>query len=118
MGFAFSDLKLSSDAFDEGGPIPARHTGDGEDLPPALSWKQAPAGTKAFAIICHDPYAPLISGNGTYGFVHWVLYNIPGDVQQLDDDSVLPSGPTLWQLLEKTEPHVNDMNRLVGQYER
>lgn len=83
MGFALSDMQLTSDAFDQGGAIPKKHTGEGEDVSPALAWQDAPANTKAFAVVCHDPDAPLVSANGTYGFVHWVLYNIPGNVSSL-----------------------------------
>lgn len=85
MGFALSDIQLTSDAFDNGGAIPAKHTGEGDDVSPALSWSGAPDGTASYAVICHDPDAPLISPNGTYGFVHWVLYNIPADVTSLTE---------------------------------
>jgi len=68
MGFAFSnDMQLSSSAFADGAAIDARHTGEGVDLSPALSWDNPPAGTKGYAVVCHDPDAPLISANGTYG---------------------------------------------------
>lgn len=87
MGFALSDMQLTSPAFTNGGTIPAKHTGEGEDVSPALSWSQAPEGTRAFAVICHDPDAPLISPGGTYGFVHWVLYNIPAAVTSLAEDN-------------------------------
>ena len=83
MGFALSDMQLTSTAFEPGGSIPSKHTGEGEDVSPALSWSNAPDGTKAFAVICHDPDAPLVSPAGTYGFVHWVLYNIPGSTTAL-----------------------------------
>ncbi len=85
MGFALSDLKVTSTAFRDGGAIPARHTGEGEDISPALAWSNAPEGTRAFAVVCHDPDAPLVSPGGTYGFVHWVLYNIPADVDRLPE---------------------------------
>lgn len=86
MGFALNlDLQLTSSAFANDGAIPTRHTGEGEDVSPALSWSCAPAGTKSFAVICHDPDAPLVSANGTYGFVHWVHYNIPADVTSLPE---------------------------------
>jgi len=85
MGFALSDMRLSSTAFDNGGAIPARHTGVGKDSSPALTWTGAPAGTKAFAVVCHDPDAPLVSPGGTYGFVHWVLYNIPASTSAIDE---------------------------------
>ena len=82
MGFALSDMTLTSSAFDNGGPIPAKYTGESEDVSPALAWRDAPNGTKSFALICHDPDAPLVKP-GTYGYVHWVLYGIPGDVSEL-----------------------------------
>jgi Raf kinase inhibitor-like YbhB/YbcL family protein len=86
MGFAPSEMTLSSPAFQHHGKIPKKHTGEGEDVSPALSWSKAPAGTKSFALVCHDPDAPLVSkGPGTYGFVHWVLYGIPGSVSELPE---------------------------------
>lgn len=86
MGFAFSnDMQLTSSAFSHDGAIPTRFTGEGEDVSPALSWSNAPEGTQAFAVVCHDPDAPLISANGTYGFVHWVHYNIPASVTSLPE---------------------------------
>jgi Raf kinase inhibitor-like YbhB/YbcL family protein len=84
MGFALSDMTLTSSAFDDGGPIPTRHTGEGEDVSPAMSWSKVPDGTRSFALICHDPDAPLLSP-GTYGFVHWVLYGIPGSATKLPE---------------------------------
>ena len=85
MGFALSDLRLTSKAFSNGSPIPPQHTGVGRDVSPPLAWSNPPAGTKAFAVICHDPDAPLVTAGGTYGFVHWVLYNIPASVTALDE---------------------------------
>lgn len=85
MGFAPSAMKLTSTAFEHGGRIPARHTGDGVDVSPELAWTDAPEGTRAFALICHDPDAPLVKP-GAYGFVHWVLYGIPGSVTSLPED--------------------------------
>lgn len=85
MGFALSNMQLSSTAFTNSSAIPAKYTGESDDVSPELTWKNAPEGTKAFAIVCHDPDAPLVSKNGTYGFVHWVLYNIPGNVTHLSE---------------------------------
>jgi Raf kinase inhibitor-like YbhB/YbcL family protein len=67
------DLAIGSPAFGHHEPIPARHAGDGEDIAPALEWSGAPEGTKAFAVVVHDPDAPLVDG-----FTHWVAYGIPG----------------------------------------
>jgi len=84
MGFALSDMQLTSSAFEAGGSIPTRYTGEGEDVSPALSWSGAPDGTRSFAVICHDPDAPLVLP-GTYGFVHWVLYGIPASATELPE---------------------------------
>lgn len=84
MGFALSDMTLSSPAFERGGLIPRRYTGEADDVSPPLSWKNVPDGTRSFAVICHDPDAPLVKP-GTYGFVHWVLYGIPGNLSELPE---------------------------------
>ena len=87
MGFALTDMQLTSTAFTSGAPIPRQHTGEGEDISPALAWSEPPAQTASFAIVCHDPDAPVIFPHpqGNYGFVHWVLYNIPGAVRTLPE---------------------------------
>ena len=84
MGFALSEIQLVSSAFDNGGSIPTKHTGEGVDVSPQLAWSSAPDGTQAFAVVCHDPDAPLITPV-QYGFVHWVLYNIPSTVASLEE---------------------------------
>ena len=83
MGFALSDMQLTSDSFEQSGRIPSRHTGEGVDVSPQLSWVNAPEGTRSFAIVCHDPDAPLVSAGGNYGYVHWVLYNLPSETNNL-----------------------------------
>lgn len=87
MGFALSELTLHSTAFQNGESIPTKHTGEGEDVSPELSWSNIPDGTRSFAVICHDPDAPLISPIGSYGYVHWILYNIPASVTSLAEGS-------------------------------
>lgn len=47
MGFAPSKMQLTSSAFRAGGAIPARHTGEGEDVSPPLAWSDVPAGTQS-----------------------------------------------------------------------
>ncbi len=86
MGFALSDMQLQSEAFNPHGNIPTQYTGEGEDISPALSWRNTPEGTRGFAIICHDPDAPLVK-DGAYGFVHWLLYNLPGDTGNLEENT-------------------------------
>jgi Raf kinase inhibitor-like YbhB/YbcL family protein len=86
MGFALSNMKLTSSAFEQLGSIPKKYTGEGPNVSPDLSWSGAPDGTASFAVICHDPDAPLVSP-GSYGFVHWVLYNLPADTTGLDENT-------------------------------
>ena len=84
MGFALSSMQLASSAFTNQGNIPKKYTGEGTDISPQLTWTDAPETTKSFALICHDPDAPLVSP-GHYGYVHWVLYNIPHNVISLPE---------------------------------
>ena len=86
MGFALSAMQVRSNAFGARQPIPVQHTGEGDDTAPPLHWTGAPEGTEGFAVICHDPDAPLVSP-GSYGFVHWVYYNIPRNVTALEEGS-------------------------------
>lgn len=72
-------LKITSTAFDDGQMIPSRFTCDGDDISPSLSWSGVPDGARSLALICDDPDAPM----GT--FVHWVLYNLPGDAGELPE---------------------------------
>ena len=74
------DLSIRSEAFEGHGTIPERHTTDGEDVSPALRWSGAPDGTQSFAVVCHDPDAPLVDG-----FTHWLAYNIAGDAEGLPE---------------------------------
>ena len=74
------DLSIRSGAFEGHGQIPERHTTDGEDVSPPLEWSGVPEGTQAFAVVCHDPDAPLVDG-----FTHWVAYNIPADATGLPE---------------------------------
>jgi len=84
MVFAPSDMILMSPAFPDRGKIPLRHSGDGDDLSPPLAWKDVPEKARSLALVCHDPDAPLVI-EGAYGFVHWVLYNIPATEKGLPE---------------------------------
>ena len=81
MPTAFS---LDSPAFAPGGPIPRRHTCQGEDLSPPLRWTDVPDGTAEFALVVDDRDAR--------GWVHWVVVGLPADAVELAE-GVPPSGP-------------------------
>jgi Raf kinase inhibitor-like YbhB/YbcL family protein len=50
----------------------------GNNISPQLSWQNAPAGTKSFAVTAYDPDAPTGSG-----WWHWVVFNIDKSVDNL-----------------------------------
>lgn len=59
----------------------------GDDMSPQLMWKNAPEGTKSFALTVYDPDAPTGSG-----WWHWQIVNIPKEVMALKTDAGNPSG--------------------------
>lgn len=73
---------ITSAAFAAGGIIPIEHTCDGDDRPPPVAWSGAPEDTRSFVLIVHDPDAP----RGDW--VHWVLFDLPGDTTSIDDGSI------------------------------
>jgi len=78
-------MRLKSRDFKDNGNIPSEFTCDGRDVSPQLSWEDAPAETKSFALSVTDPDAP----GGTW--IHWLVYDIPKDVRNIDQGS-LPAG--------------------------
>jgi hypothetical protein len=75
-------IQLTSSAFNNGDPIPARHARRGDNISPALAWSGAPSGTQSFALIVDDPDAPGRT------WVHWVVYDLSGG------NTDLPEGVT------------------------
>jgi Raf kinase inhibitor-like YbhB/YbcL family protein len=73
-------IELKTAAFADGGAIPKKYTGDGQDVSPPLSWVGLPAGTRELALICDDPDAPTAEP-----WVHWVIYKIPPDLPGLPE---------------------------------
>ena len=95
-------MKLSSTSFSEGQripgdysfciPDPAHHVCLGRNLNPQLSWSDAPAGTRSFVLICHDPDVPSkgddVNQEGRtvpaalprVDFFHWVLVDLPASL--------------------------------------
>jgi Raf kinase inhibitor-like YbhB/YbcL family protein len=76
------NIQLTSAAFADGQPIPAKYTADALDISPPLAWSNVPAGAKSFALIADDPDAPA----GTW--VHWVIYDLPPATTTLAEDTL------------------------------
>lgn len=58
----------------------------GENVSPAIIWRDAPAETKSFAVTVYDPDAPTGSG-----WWHWLVVNIPADMHGLQQGSGDPA---------------------------
>jgi Raf kinase inhibitor-like YbhB/YbcL family protein len=54
----------------------------GPNKSPALAWKNAPQGTKSFALILDD-----FEARGGDGFIHWAVYNIPASTTSLPENA-------------------------------
>jgi Raf kinase inhibitor-like YbhB/YbcL family protein len=73
-------MQMTSKAFQDGGAIPQKHTGEGEDISPALEWTSVPDDAMTLALIADDPDAP----DGTW--VHWVFYNLPAHILEIPEN--------------------------------
>lgn len=74
-------MELISTAFKQGGAIPDKYTCKGQNIPPALAWKDVPGEASVLALVVEDPDAP----SGT--FTHWIAWNID------PAEGGLPEGP-------------------------
>lgn len=77
-------MELASSAFADGQPIPRRHSCEGEDLSPPLSWTDVPEGATSLALIVDDPDAP----RGT--FTHWLGWGLDPAAGGLDEGEAAP----------------------------
>ncbi|ARU27209.1 YbhB/YbcL family Raf kinase inhibitor-like protein [Cellvibrio sp. PSBB006] len=73
-------LGLESPAFPDGDAIPEKFSADGQNISPPLQWTVGPEGTKSYVVIMEDPDV-----DENPPFVHWLLYNLPADVTQLEE---------------------------------
>src|ERR1700694_2413281 len=63
----------------------------GQNVSPVLGWSGAPAYTKGFALLVHDPDAPT----GGAGWWHWLVVNIPASAPLLRKDAGKADGSNL-----------------------
>ena len=74
---------ITSSSFKDGERLATKMAGNnkqnpncvGENVSPALSWANPPAGTKSYALLMFDP-----EGRPPGGVSHWVAYGIPVSV--------------------------------------
>lgn len=78
-------ITVTSNAFQDGRPIPKRFTCDGDSTSPQVAWRGVPKDAKALALVIDDPDA----SNGT--FVHWLLVDMGPETTKVEAGSV-PSG--------------------------
>ncbi len=64
-------MDVDSSAFEPGGDIPSRYTGDGEDIPPPLRFIDIPRQAAALVLVVDDVDAPAGPLH------HWSVWNIP-----------------------------------------
>jgi len=87
-------LVIASSQFANNGEIPKKHTCEGADVSPPLTWTGVPAAAKSLVLIVDDPDAPDPAAP-RLTWVHWVLYNLPADAPGLAEgaaSSGLPAG--------------------------
>ena len=81
-----ANVTLMSPAFEANTAIPKQYTCSGADKSPPLIWQNQNPQTKSYALIVSDPDAP--GGNWN----HWVLFNIPAQITQLEEGAQTPEG--------------------------
>src|SRR3954468_14638540 len=74
-------LQVSSLAFADHAPIPARYTADGEGVSPPLQWSGVPANAQSLVLIVEDADAPT-----PHPLVHAIAVDLP------PQDASLPEG--------------------------
>ncbi|MFB6172221.1 MAG: YbhB/YbcL family Raf kinase inhibitor-like protein [Haloarculaceae archaeon] len=99
-------FRLTTPAFDDGAPIPARYTCRGANVSPRLRIESPPAPTEAFALSLSSPDSP---GSET---TYWLLWNVPGDERDLP--AALPRDPVI-DALGGARQGANDAGQ-VGYY--
>jgi Raf kinase inhibitor-like YbhB/YbcL family protein len=79
-------ISLTSTAFHDGKPIPARYTCSGANISPPLAWSNVPTQVASFVLLLDDV-------TGASDFIHWVLFNLPADTRSLP--AAIPVGGQL-----------------------
>ena len=92
---AADPFMLRSSSFEDGAKLAVKNAGNnksnpncvGENVSPALSWSNPPAGTNSYALLMFDP-----EGRPPGGVSHWVAYGIPVSVSGFAEGEVSKTG--------------------------
>jgi Raf kinase inhibitor-like YbhB/YbcL family protein len=76
-------MALTTTAWPDGAPIPAKYTQAGDQVSPALNWTNTPPGTQSFVLNFHDP--DVARNKTTDDQAHWVVWNIPATATGLPE---------------------------------
>jgi Raf kinase inhibitor-like YbhB/YbcL family protein len=87
-GFNLPPLLMQTDAFPDGGVVPAKYTGRG-GVQPGFKFLNAPEGTVSYAIIFHD--LDVAIGGNPQDVLHWLAWNIPASAGGIPEGK-LPEG--------------------------
>jgi Raf kinase inhibitor-like YbhB/YbcL family protein len=78
-------MKLESSSFENGGTIPKKFGYKNGNVSPSLIINNIPESAKSLVLIMDDPDAMGAVGKV---WVHWVLWNIPTNMHQIDENSI------------------------------
>ena len=110
-------MNLTSNAFAHNGAIPKKHTCDGGDVSPPLSWSGVPPGAKSLVLVVDDPDAPDPAAP-KMTWVHWVLYNLPpssgGLAEGYDADLALVDPAKTWTIRAQDSPSTQGYTPFEG----
>ncbi|WP_395139009.1 YbhB/YbcL family Raf kinase inhibitor-like protein [Schlegelella aquatica] len=142
-------MKLWSHSWQDGARIPAKFAAGRLDdaqgvafsnnVSPHLAWSEAPAGTRSFVLICHDPDVPSRGDDVNkpdrevpadlprVDFFHWVLVDLPPGLREIAEGEFsrefTPRGKSGPQTLHGARHGLNDYtgwfagnDELAGQY--
>jgi Raf kinase inhibitor-like YbhB/YbcL family protein len=84
-------MKIESTAFTANAEVPVKHTCEGGDVAPPLTFTGVPASAKSLALIVDDPDAPDPAAPRRT-WVHWVVYDLPPSTRALPEGGSLPAG--------------------------
>jgi len=94
---------IVSDAFEDGGIVPARYSCFGANVQPGFRFSDPPDGTACYALLLHDIDVAL-DGRAEDG-LHWAVWNIPVESEGMAEGSV-PEGAVVGTNVENRNEYL------------